>query len=445
MRKLGIAIKSTLQGSGEPFKINGGAWDSKVVDIRDAMRHVPSLAEDPRRYTVFLSFCESGCYVTVARAFRNRVGDNIAGWIFVPYDIDIPGEDLCSVIESVKRLIFSTELPDLQALGRMFAREYPVRPGACEYRPSPKNGIFAKREVTQAAPLAVLFGSRRYQSYYSDYQAVFIEQLTGEVVDAVDLTPLPLEEPKCEVKVSPREVPQPETAATAPDVAPKVEKAQLNLCSWPVYLRGGAEAMLSIEGPGVTQSVSPLKGYEVRDGRMRYAGVSRLSQWLIGFFSAVVLGGIVCGILALCGVFGSGGMDAYMVQNVSENKSAEKGASPATNLSVDASEGSIFPRSTTIEEAVAYIEDNPVWTKPGLDRFVHLKGLYEDLNQYNFDALTGKWQRLLSGSPRFRELVNDIRLRIRNKGKAAAIDGNFNPVGSGDIIVVDEYRERVSP
>lgn len=258
MRRIGIAIKSTLQGSGEAYKINPGAWDSKVVDIRDTLRHVAGLHSNPGQYVVFLSFSETGCYVTVARGYQNRVGDNIAGWLFIPSDIRISGDEVIAAIESVRQLIYSTELPAQDVLQRMFSKEYPLREQKVAYTPSPKNGRFAKRDITRRIPLTKIFDNL-YQPYYSEYQSVFIEQRPGEITDAVDITEYPVE------------------PYNPPVEAEKREQAEER--------RPGHVGGVGTETP---------------------AAVGNTDVWtqrFIGFFSAIVLGGIVVGILAICGVF----------------------------------------------------------------------------------------------------------------------------------------------
>lgn len=72
MNKIGFAIKITSQGAGQPIAVNGGDWVQHVVDIRDLLKHIPSMEEDYKRSILFFSFDESGCYITVAHTISGR-------------------------------------------------------------------------------------------------------------------------------------------------------------------------------------------------------------------------------------------------------------------------------------------------------------------------------------------------------------------------------------
>ena len=292
MKRLGIAIKNTIQGSGEPIKINAGDWVKKVTDIRNVLRHMPLMKSEPTYTATFFSFSEKGCYITVARSLPNRPDDNVAGWIFVPYDIEISGEALCRVIGRVRSIITQSELPPESHLESLFATEYPVKGGAVPFHPSPRNDTFAKRTVSQPGMLPVLFGDARYQPYYSGFEAVILEEETGEVVDATDLTERPLEKMKV--------LHQPPRAKN-----PKVKAEDKEAPYWWVELNDGSEGRIIVRGANVRRYESPLRGYESEGDKLVYQENNPWPQRALGFAAALLLCGIVLTILALCGVFRS--------------------------------------------------------------------------------------------------------------------------------------------
>lgn len=408
MKKLGIAIKSTIMGIGEPYKVNPGPWDSKIVDIRDVLRHVPSLASDPTRCIVFLSFSETGTYITVARCYRNRPGDNIAGWIFVPFDIAVSGEELARTVENVRRIIFSAELPDRATMEKLFSAVYPIKP-ALRFRPSPKNGRFGVRNLSGGTPLNTVLAFP-YQKYYSEFQAIFLENYAGEVENATDLTTMPLQ---------PAPVPAP------------VE---------PVAVRTPRRTE-----PVETKNTAPEVKHPASESRSKAQG--KTNVWLqrgIGFMAAILLGGITVGILALCGVFDS---------KKGESPAPSAQADVTTQPSVETSEPqpreeavSVFPEMTTLEEAVTYLDGNTVWTKSEMEKYDHLKGLYDALNTFNFDALFSSemetnWKNKLKGSEKFQKLIGHAEWCRKQKwDPSRQPDGSYNAPGD-EAITVQAYME----
>ncbi len=187
MSKIGIAIKITSAGSGQPIAINGGDWAKRVIDVRDILKHIPSMVSDHSKIIVFVSFSEDACLITVVRTVSGRPWDNVAGWIHIPSNLVITGQEVNSVISKVKKLISATELPDDAELNALFGKEYDTKSISARYEASKRNGKFAKRD-TVIYSLEELLGENRYQSYYSEYNAVFLTSEIDAVVDAEDVS-----------------------------------------------------------------------------------------------------------------------------------------------------------------------------------------------------------------------------------------------------------------
>ncbi len=187
MSKIGIAIKITSAGSGQPIAINGGDWAKRVIDVRDILKHIPSMVSDHSKIIVFVSFTEDACLLTVARTVSGRSWDNVAGWIHIPSNLIITGQEVNSVISKVKKLISATELPDDAELKALFGKEYETKSISARYEASKKDGKFAKRD-TVIYSLEELLGENRYQSYYSEYNAIFLTSDIDAVIDAEDVS-----------------------------------------------------------------------------------------------------------------------------------------------------------------------------------------------------------------------------------------------------------------
>lgn len=187
MSRIGIAIKSTSEGSGQPSVINGGDWTKRVIDVRDILKHVPSMASDHSIVVVFASYTEDACLITVARTVSGRPWDNVSGWIHIPSNLVISGQEVSLIISKVKKIISASELPEESELKAYFSTEYASKGVSARYDASKKDGKFAKRD-TVLYSLEELLGEYRYQSYYSEYNAVFLVSDVDAVTDAVDLS-----------------------------------------------------------------------------------------------------------------------------------------------------------------------------------------------------------------------------------------------------------------
>lgn len=77
-----------------------------------------------------------------------------------------------------------------------------------------------------------------------------------------------------------------------------------------------------------------------------------------------------------------------------------------------------------MRKSLSYIDNNDIWTKEELDTLPGLAGLYDDLNNFNLDALTTKWADKLSGSKSFNELVkfaNEGNKQPRSKSERTKV------------------------
>lgn len=187
MSKIGIAIKVTSAGAGEPFVVNGGPWTTRIFDVREVMKHVPALASNFANIVTFFSFTEDACLITLVRNISGRPGDNVSGWICIPSNVKISGDQVVGVIQQLKGVISSPQLPDPQSLAAMFSQDYPTLPVAMRYMASKRDGSLAKR-ILGYYSLQELLGEYRYQQYYSPYRLVFLEDATTGPIQAADIS-----------------------------------------------------------------------------------------------------------------------------------------------------------------------------------------------------------------------------------------------------------------
>ncbi len=81
--------------------------------------------------------------------------------------------------------------------------------------------------------------------------------------------------------------------------------------------------------------------------------------------------------------------------------------------------------------AVAYLDDNKTWRRDEMEAIPALRGLYDDMNTYNFAAITDKWAPLLDASRNFQAVVRAVR---GSATKRAPATGDHAPayINSGE-------------
>ena len=59
---------------------------------------------------------------------------------------------------------------------------------------------------------------------------------------------------------------------------------------------------------------------------------------------------------------------------------------------------------TSIEAAIKYLDNNDVWSKSEMEMYPDLRGLYDDMNNFNFSSLLDKWHSILHTSQNFKNV-----------------------------------------
>ena len=172
MNKLGFAIKLASQGAGNAIECNKGQWINKVVDIREYLKLFNGL-QGTDNIVTFMSFDESGCFLTQLRAISGRVGDFLSGWIYIPNTIEASGEDIMNTYNYVRNILFQSNLSDyISDIESFFSKEYPSKEVVAQYIAS-RGQLYGVRFLGHYT-LKEIVGEHRYQPYYSDYKAVFL-------------------------------------------------------------------------------------------------------------------------------------------------------------------------------------------------------------------------------------------------------------------------------
>lgn len=188
MNKLGFAINYASQGLVTALVCNKGQWTNKVVDIREYLKLFSGLVNivqgsqiSTGRFAAFMSFDDNGCFLTQMKAIDGRIGDFLAGWIYIPNSIEATGEEIINTYDYVRTILSQSNLTDLKTdIDSFFSKEYPIKEFPIQCKPSEKQ-MFGVRYLGHYT-LKEIVGADRYQPYYSNYKAIFLIDKNSDVM-----------------------------------------------------------------------------------------------------------------------------------------------------------------------------------------------------------------------------------------------------------------------
>ena len=174
MNKLGIAIKITVDGAGEPIVLNDGEWTRHIADVRPLLNKVSGLNEESQVVHI-LSFTNEGCLLASARLIAGRSGDNIAAWIYIPSDMEISGKEVRYVMDAAEQAILAPTLDTIE-LENICQQTYHSSDNAFSKASSGEKLAF---RIYDDNTIEEILGPNRYQNYYDDYRYIFLFDSTG--------------------------------------------------------------------------------------------------------------------------------------------------------------------------------------------------------------------------------------------------------------------------
>lgn len=174
-------------------------------------------------------------------------------------------------------------------------------------------------------------------------------------------------------------------------------------------------------------TICPIEGYEVTGGKIiEGSGVSNRLVYVGGrsrkLFS---MAAIAATVIFLLGFFvGWLAFDVEETETANETPQATEQPAqvPVTQAPSDITERSDKsdntvttaadtaeqPTAADIDDAVEYLESNKSWSRDDMEKMPALKGLYDDLNNYNFDRLKTFWNLRLGKSATFATVIRAV-------------------------------------
>lgn len=213
---------------------------------------------------------------------------------------------------------------------------------------------------------------------------------------------------------------------------------------------------------------SPLEGYsahdEIQEGETRtnhltYTGgsVSTVNKVIYIVIGLVV--GLLIGWISSCG----GGktaptrVDSLATEQEAAEVTVTETTTPAATPAQAAAQNQADNKPTqsaqaasnkikSAKEAIAYLDNNATWTKEELERYETLEGLFDDMNNFRLDKLSGTWSSKLKDSKNFQKVATAARNgNTPKKKQKSKIDGGKYLSDNQSKITVVTYTYRIDP
>ena len=185
-----------------------------------------------------------------------------------------------------------------------------------------------------------------------------------------------------------------------------------------VELTNGHHAEMTIESKHLpSKHESPLKGYTYEED---YHGdkILKMDSWFVwkqrlwGFFAALA---------AIMLIIACVSFDAWLdthhfkfglppwekdrpAQQSNYGYSTETDDSIQNQTDVQVESGQNGTTDISFDAAIKYLDGHSTWTKSDMEKYPDLKGLFEDMNTFNFTNLLNDWQNKLSNSQQFKKV-----------------------------------------
>ena len=198
MNKLQLYIYKSLRGFRSIRNINPSENIQRhISDLRTALDIIEY--DSTEKYLFYMvSYIAEGTFFTILRTIPDKPLDHLSTTIFVPNGLEISAGEMSEIVKRTTRMISnqSVSAEDLAELHEIFAKEYPFDAKAPSMAASEgAEYAFCRYGGTTGRTLTSFFGEMLYQPEYIKYVGVvlFDEEL-GVKSDAVDLTPLPMQQ-----------------------------------------------------------------------------------------------------------------------------------------------------------------------------------------------------------------------------------------------------------
>ncbi|MDE5554779.1 MAG: hypothetical protein K2J10_06305 [Muribaculaceae bacterium] len=427
MNTLQLYISKSARESARLAEINPSDEGRRAAS--DMKAAVALIDYPPSAKTVFfiVTNVQGGYAIHIIRTIPPTKPNHLDATIFVDKNLDLMAEDLKEVLDAVSSTVLAKAVTeeDMNRLRELFSREYDLRDKAPRIKPS-RGSDYAFLSYGNGASLTIseILAEGLYRPEWSDYKAVCLLDNS--------LSPLPnsMTDLNGAYDDSEDDEPQTDPAYEADSEEPKdKDGASVSyVFSIPVIMPDGrSELEFELESSRPIQR-SPIAGYAVsgkilegpeRVNRLRRATdktlYERFEKWIWA------AGGLLAGILlmAIIGLFRDSPAERPTAEVYQSSQPAAQSAQPAETSAASVNSDNRQQTATTAQpqpnEATAYLDNNRIWRLDDMEKIEGLQGLFDDMNNYRFEEITGKWAESLGASKNFAKVVKAAEKSVSKK------------------------------
>lgn len=389
MNTLQLYISKSTASVVKLTEINGSDEGRRAAsDMKSAVAMLDYPASAKLVFPIIVNTAD-GYAIHIVRTIPPSRPNHLDATIFVNKKLDVMAEDLIDVIDKVTEIVLAKSVTedDMTRLRKLFAQEFDLHDKTPRVKASRGNEYaFLHYGDESVRTLSDIISDGLYRPEWSDFKGVVllddtISPFTGSMCDLDN-------QPDIDDEIATTEI---DTTHSYTFALPVVTPDGHSLLEFELE---SSKPLKASPVAGYETSGCPREGAELTNTLHRSRGKTffeRIERWLWG------LGGFFLGvfIMWIAGLFSGDKTDA---------------SSPSSEI-----ETSTTQQPVAADEAVSYLDSNRIWAKSDMERIDGLSGLFDDLNNFRLDEITGKWADRLSKSQNFSKVVKAAKKSVSKK------------------------------
>lgn len=483
MSKLQLYITMSQDNYENLVDINSNDYVASCISNLTATVKDVNYSVSEKAIFYMIKYIDSGFFIVVIRTIPGVLGNHLASWIYIPYSIKISDKEIVSVVNFITRKVSndSVDGKDITEMRERFSQSFTNDPTAQFFTPcTGKTYAHIFYGGNTGISLSELIGPYRFQKSYTEFAGVLlVDKVITTNISNTDLTTI-LKEANA-IK-SPAPATQPDKPVPTP-AATQETKSDLperqNVYRFEIPAKSAAIGTV-IEFVITTDSKineSPIDGYEAdtisegtaHSNRLHYKHDTNYAKWFVNALYAIggLLVGILTTLLFTCGSDKKNDASNNNSQTplteetqkqatnseatnapkedakpaVKESETNKEGTEAVQTNNQSAAESPTQDIDNNIEAAIKYLDSNTKWSKEEMAKYPDLNGLFDDLNNINYDVIINEWGKKLADSRKFTTLI----VKHVSQGKSTKKTPKKKPFTTETTISVQAYLNNVDP
>lgn len=479
MSKLQLYITMSQENYENLVDINANDYVASCIsNLTTAVKDVDySVSEKAIFYMI--KYIDSGFFIVVIRTIPGELGNHLASWIYIPYTIKISDKEIVSIVNFITRKVSNDAVDgkDIAEMREKFSRSFADDPTAQLFTPC-SGKTYAHRFYggNTGMSLSELIGPYRYQESYTAFAGVLLvdkvitNHILGPNLTNAIKADISTNLPTAEAEAAPHTHNPSASHGTKSDLPERQNVYRFEIPAKSAAIGTVIEFVITTDAK---ISESPIDGYvadNINEGsahsnRLHYKHDNNYANWFV--YALYAIGGLLVGILATllftCGNDSGNQNDAERqdetkeqrvskpeennVQKDEGNTVAKETETQKENAQAESANNQAVTDSQTqnidnnIEAAIKYLDSNTKWNKEEMSKYPDLNGLFDDLNNINYDAIINVWGNKLADSRKFSTLI----VKHVSQGKSTKKTPKKKPFTTDTTISVQAYLNNVDP